>query len=535
MLGAIARACGADPEQFRILLRTSILLDLRREHAVRGRRGHPLVWMLVSYAVIGLIMALSTFRRVSLETYSFVMINLAMLNSALSVLIDFHTAILNPEDADVLGFRPVSSRTYFLARLGNFVFYIGLVSVSLNVFPALLGCLREDGGAVFGALYMVASAFACLFIACVMILAYALLIRLLDMERVKDFLLWVQIGLAVGLMVGYQFLGELRNLRLDFSGYSAWMAAPPAWFVALSILGSGTLHEPKAVLAAAGGLSTLLLTAAPMSLMSVRYAEYLSSLSIQRRQRKAAGGRPRTSLLGLFVPTSQRPVFDLCLQLFVRDRQFKMRTVSVVLVPLAFMGYACWKGELRDPLLEEGGWSLSFMVPVFMTLTTVSFLFAVQTSDAFKAAWVFYVAPIRNFSRVVRSVVSFVRVCVMAPLILAFTAVCVYAWQDLAHGLIHGGLSALVIDTCASLAAIFIVRNYPFSRPVTRGESWRFMAVYFGAMILAGLLTVPFAVAYALRAVPVLLGALALLAVGARVLQSVIVSARGPEDVEFLG
>lgn len=535
MLGAIARACGADPEQFRILLKTSILLDLRREHAARGKRGNPLIWMLVSYAVVGFMMAMATFWRVSIETYSFVMINLAMLNSALSVLIDFNAAILNPEDADVLGFRPVSNRTYFLARLANFVFYVGTLSVALNFFPAIFGCFMKDGGPAFGALYVMASTLACLFIACVVIFAYALLIRMLDMERVKDFLLWVQIVLVIGLMLGYQFLGELKNVKFDFSDYRAWMAAPQTWFVALSTLGSGTFYETKAVLTVIGVLATFVLMAAPMSLMSVRYAEYLSSLSMQRRLTKTTAGRPaRTSLLGWFVPRSQRPVFDLCLQLFARDRQFKMRTVSVILVPLAFMAYACLKGELRDPMNLEGPSFLSMMVPVFMTLTTASFLFAVQTSDTFKAAWIFYVAPIRDFSQVVRSIVTFVRVCVMTPLVLAFTAVCVHAWQDVTHGLIHGGLSALVIDTCASLAAIFIVRNYPFSRPVTRGESWRFMAVYFGTMILAGVLMAPFLIAYALKAVPILLGALLLVAIAARVLQSAIVSARGPADREFV-
>lgn len=534
MLGVIARACGADPEQFRILLKTSITLDLRREHAARMKKGNPLIWMLVSYSLVGLMMGLATFRRVSIETYSFVMINLAMLNSALSVLIDFNAAILNPEDADVLGFRPVSNRTYFLARLANFIFYVGALSISLNFFPAILGCFAKDGGPAFSALYMVASTLSCLFIACVVIFAYALLIRMLDMERVKDFLLWVQIVLVIGLMLGYQFLGELRSVKFDFSGYRAWMAAPQTWFVALSTLASGTFYKTEAVLALIGVLATFVLLAAPMSLMSVRYAEYLSSLSMQRRLTKTAAGPGRTSLLGWFVPRSQRPVFDLCLQLFIRDRQFKMRTVSVTLVPIAFMAYACFKGELRDPLLPERTSFLSILVPVFMTLTTASFLFALQTSDAFKAAWIFYAAPIRDFSQVVRSVVTFVRVCVMTPLVLVFTAVCVYAWRNVPHGLIHGGLSALVIDMCTSLAAIFIVRNYPFSRPVTRGESWRFLAVYFGTMMLAGFLMAPFFIAYALNAVPILLAALLLLAVAARVLQSVIVSARGPADKEFM-
>jgi hypothetical protein len=62
----------------------------------------------------------------------------AAANTMMLLLVDFTSVVVSPEDYNILGHRPVGSRTYFAARLAAIGVYVGGVSGVLGLAPALV-------------------------------------------------------------------------------------------------------------------------------------------------------------------------------------------------------------------------------------------------------------------------------------------------------------------------------------------------------------------------------------------------------------
>ena len=77
-------------------------------------------------------------------------------NTVMLLLVDFTGLVVSPDDYGVLGHRPVSSRTYFAARLTSILAYIGFISAVLALLPAICYAFwwrpghRGPGGDVCG-------------------------------------------------------------------------------------------------------------------------------------------------------------------------------------------------------------------------------------------------------------------------------------------------------------------------------------------------------------------------------------------------
>ena len=50
-----------------------------------------------------------------------------MLVMAATVVVEYHEIVLNPQDLEIIGVRPVTPATYVSARLANLLFYLVLI------------------------------------------------------------------------------------------------------------------------------------------------------------------------------------------------------------------------------------------------------------------------------------------------------------------------------------------------------------------------------------------------------------------------
>ena len=49
-----------------------------------------------------------------------------------AVLHEFDIILINPDDMEIIGYRPVHSKTFSAAKLANFVIYISLLFIKFN-------------------------------------------------------------------------------------------------------------------------------------------------------------------------------------------------------------------------------------------------------------------------------------------------------------------------------------------------------------------------------------------------------------------
>src|SRR4051812_43625265 len=154
---------GISVRPFRALLRAYILMDFRSQQFGRATASKPkdlitpLFWVIGQYLLLSVIACAVLFARV--EAFFFAMVNLgvSMLVIGTSLIVEFNEVVLDAEDLNVIGHQPVPLRTYSAARMTNLLGYVLLMTVALNLFPAIIGLgLRETGWAYLPA-YTVAA------------------------------------------------------------------------------------------------------------------------------------------------------------------------------------------------------------------------------------------------------------------------------------------------------------------------------------------------------------------------------------------
>ena len=115
-----------DGRQVAALIKAAVKCDLRTSRAgYRSRRVSPFVLSLVVYAMMGTFLSLALLASRDPFMISLFTLSAALFMTVLSIVMDYGIVVVSPEDYDVIAFRPVSSRTYFWAKMGNLLFYTG--------------------------------------------------------------------------------------------------------------------------------------------------------------------------------------------------------------------------------------------------------------------------------------------------------------------------------------------------------------------------------------------------------------------------
>lgn len=521
MSSLVVRMLGGDPAVFGLLLKTSLRMDFRSRRAGGRRILSPFARSLIGAGTISLLVALSV-RESTPATFAMFMVSFVMLFSGLTVLKDYQRVVLDPTDAEVVGPRPVTERTYLLVRMAHLLFYLALTGFAQSLGPALVLASRGAEVFPFAGSFLMGSWLAALFAGASLVVVYALLIRLLDIERVNELLYLVSLILIMSFILGFRFLrtGAGGALEGDPGG---WIAAPPVWFASIAMVGTGRAAPIHLALAGWGVAAVLFVIWLPLPVLTLRYAEYLGALRVQRRSRRRADWFRRLSLPArLLLPEGQRTVFEFLGKLSLRDRIFKIRTIPFVLLTVLFMLGAVVQQPGGGAAPGPGGWE--YGIPLFILLACLNTANAMQHGRYEDAAWVFRVSPGVPGADVVRAWHAFVFLALTLPLLAIYgiIAAVVHGWG--AETLWEVAGLFLLLDMAISIDLVLRVKDYPFARRVERGE------VMFGLMGHLGLLVFFGALWYLYRTwrgspLP-LLGSWLLLAISLRVFRARVVGRR---------
>ena len=197
MLESIFSAMGVDYLQFRILLKNHIKLDFRSQKfkgtTRTNMKKYSFIMSLIFYLLPSVMIAGLGVQKSDLFGFTFITISLSMIFIVLSIIIEFNEIILNPEESEILTFRPISSRTYFWVKMANLFFYVTLIGFALNLPPAFLGLVFKETRWYFPIVYLFVCWFAQIAAASFVIILYSFLVRIFNQERLKDILAYVQV------------------------------------------------------------------------------------------------------------------------------------------------------------------------------------------------------------------------------------------------------------------------------------------------------------------------------------------------------
>ncbi len=495
MIGRVFQALDADWEQFKAMLVTSIRMDFRGQPGPGGkRRLSPVTRSLIVVAIMGTALAAGLMNRATPFFYALLILSYSMVMTAFSVILELGQTLINPEDGDVLSHRPVTSRTYFMARLTNLLFYIAIIATSMCLIPSALGPAVRGNTWTFIPVFFLVSLIANVTTGAAVLLLYTALLRMMRYERFKDVIAYLQIGFAFILFFVYQLIPRISMTAFvnerTLSG--KWLyALPPAWFAGAVQFILGETGMRVTALAAVAGFSSLLLWVFSFRRISLDYARLISELQTAsepapRIRNEASRSVRRFREWNAHIDMQNG--YRFVLTQMRRDRTVKMALYPIFGMPLAVTALTILEGGLADPFINvswgaQGGYTP--MIQFFIFFMIYFFIRGLSYSSNWEAAWIFHTAPIRSPGSFFQGVKLAVFFRLLVPFFFILSGL--YCLQiPIVHALKH--MATLFLFGLVAFSAVsLMIREYPFSKKRERGERAQrfaflfFVAPFFGA------------------------------------------------------
>ncbi|HEY8174693.1 MAG TPA: hypothetical protein VIF32_03290 [Gemmatimonadaceae bacterium] len=482
-MNALFEWLGVDRVQWRALVRASLRVDFA---ALRGAMGQTaakqttrdLSLSFILYLVSGASPAVIVAVASDVLFGATMMITIVGFMVMSTLLIGEGSTIVSPSDHHVLGFRPVTSRTYLAVRVTSIVIRT-IVITSCVAFAPVMVYLFKDGFHPGRAVAALAAAYSVgLAVTLAIVAMYGWLLRSAGPRRMVRYASYVQFTAQmvtwVGFIVVSQSLGKRALAGLSLSG-SVWaLLYPGTWFGSYVALASGQVSWMTIV---PGVLSMLLLVVLARAIggkLSLGYAESLGRLtSVAAPQSPRAGAAARW--MGV-LSNETRAVAILVRSQLQHDMKFRMAVISLLPITFVYMYMGGWPSDPFVRQLERGGHSGFILIALLILPTTLRRVLV--TSDAYRASWIFHTTP-SDGAELVMSARNIITIFFLVPYLFCLAAIFTYSFHNPPHAILHttfiGMVSYLVLQF-----TVMMNPQLPFSMPLNKETQ---AGMTFGLMI----------------------------------------------------
>ncbi|WP_342558855.1 hypothetical protein [Metasolibacillus sp. FSL K6-0083] len=395
-----------------------------------------------------------------------------------SMISDFSSVLLDLRDRNILGTKPISARTINAAKIVHIVIYLSYLTIAFMAIPLIVSLFTQ--GVLFFAITVVELVLSNILIVVLTAILYIAVLRFFDGEKLKDMINYVQIGLTLAMMVGYQFVVrsfEFANLKIvvELDWWSVFLI--PMWFAApYELFLNGTINfftVTMSMLAVAMPLFSLWLY---IQLIPA-FERNLQKLLATSKSKKVKTSRIKAFLLSLLCPTNEERAFYRFASLMMKkERDFKLKVYPSlgfsIVIPFIFIF-----NTMRDETMNFAT-SNSYLTIYFSMLIIPTALLMLQFSSNYKGAWVFKAVPITSFAAYKKGVLKAFLVQLYTPLYLMISIIfCfIYGLRVVPDLLVVFAVSCLYSVICyiASKPPI------PFSEPSTQlneSQSWKMLGL----------------------------------------------------------
>ncbi len=402
---------------------------------------------------------------------------------------DFSQVILDSSDSVIILTRPVTGKTLFTSRIVHAAVYLLQLALAVAL-PTFIASFLKFGlgtALVFLVSSLLIATLSVLFTA----VLYLLIMRFSSVERMQNIINTLQIVVVVVVTVSYQFIGRL----VDFNDFENPQALPVAWWHYLAPpMWVG--HVMDAIItgkfgAVAFAFVGLLMVAPFLAVWTMNsglvkgFGSQVANLdAVAKKKPEEIELAPKRSLpellAGFFTRTStERGAFELVWKIGSRDRKFKLRVYPslayfLLIGPLMFFNRP---GETLAQMMDATA-ELQYMRIILIYLTSLSLVSVNQNlpfSEQFKAAWIYYVAPMARPGEFLSGMMWSVVAKFLLPVYLLIAVAVAIIWGiDSLDDVVLGALVVLIFQQVEILATRNVL---PFSREFTKSSSGKFVRV----------------------------------------------------------
>ncbi|MFC5731989.1 hypothetical protein [Cytobacillus gottheilii] len=404
-----------------------------------------------------------------------------------SMIADFSNVLLDVRDRSILLTKPISAKTINAAKFMHIFIYLSYLSIALTAIPLVVSLFRQ--GIFFFLITIIELFLINIFIVVITAILYIAILKFFDGEKLKDMINYVQIGLSLVLMVGYQFLARSfefvdLNMVADYHWWSIFLI--PMWFAAPYEL---LLNGNTSIMTIA--FSTLAIVVPIISIwlymkLIPTFERNLQKLLSSSKSKKERKNHLKELLLKIICKTNDERAFYRFTSLMMKqEREFKLKVYPSLgfslVIPFIFIFNVAAGGE------ADFTESVSYLNIYFSMLIIPTTVLMLGYSSKYKASWVYKIFPIDDYTNLRKSSLKAFLISLYIPLyiVLGIIFCIIYGTRiipDLAAVLVAGFLYTVI-------CYVSFGSRIPFSKPfeeVGNSQGWKSFILFIPVGLLAG-------------------------------------------------
>ena len=398
---------------------------------------------------------------------------------------EFSSVLLDVRDRTILLTKPISTKTVNAARVMHVLIYLTYLTIAITGIPLIVAFIKQ--GFFFGIITIVEIWLINIFVVVLTALFYIFILRFFDGEKLKDLINYVQIGLSLALMVGYQFLVrsfELvdLNFAFNFEWWSIFLF--PMWFAApYELLLNGNRSGLTIFFSTLSVVVPFISIWLYIKLIPTfeRNLEKLLSTSKSKKEKK---NRLKDFLLSLICSTNEERAFYRFASLMMKqEREFKLKVYPSLgfglVLPFIF---------LFNNINQESDYSVStwYLTIYFSMLIIPTSVFMLSHASNYKAAWIYQIFPLKDFTNLKKASLKAFLIKLFLPI---YIILCVIFCFIYGMRIIPDLLAILVASWMYTVICYIGFGNrMPFSKPfndISDSQGWKMLVLLIPVAILA--------------------------------------------------
>jgi len=399
---------------------------------------------------------------------------------------DFSSVLLDVRDRSILATKPINAKTINAAKVLHIFIYLTYLTIALTAIPLLVSLFTQ--GIVFFLLTVFALTFINIFIVVLTTILYIVILRFFDGEKLKDIINYVQIGLSLVLMIGYQVLirsFEFVNLEMvvTFTWWSIFII--PMWFAAPYEL---ILNGNNSYFTLVGTIFSVFIPLISIGLyikLIPTFERNLQKLLSTSKSKKEKRSRLKDYFLSFICRTSEERAFYRFASLMMKqERDFKLKVYPSLgfsfVIPFIFMF-----NMMRSDNVDYST-SISYLNIYFSMLIIPSAVMMLGHSAKYKAAWIYKVFPIKDYTDLQKGSLKAFLIKLYIPLYIVLSIVFCFIYGPR----IIPDLLIVLVASCLYTIICYIgfESKIPFTKPfdeIGDGQSWKALILFIPLGILA--------------------------------------------------
>jgi len=325
---------------------------------------------------------------------------------AISMMSEYSVSLFDTRDNNLIIPLPANGITLGWARVLHIMLYLLLITFSL-ILPATI-VIGIKFGVLFSLTLLLSAILNTLFTLFLTIFFYLGLMRFTSGDKLKDVLMYIQVGFTILIMVGYQLVPRYlmnngsNNQLLQPDWY--YLFIPPAWFSMFTVIPQdhGSIALVGTIIAVIFPILSMLFIGKKLffgfeNKLTQLNAGDVSNDKVKKSSRsKENNGWFRFIALILGIPKRELPVFSLMWKLTGRERLFKQSILPIIAYMVVIPIFSMFTGN------NLGNWETKYLTFLYFTVMTSSMIPTIITiGNNTQTLWIYRSIPNLNPSAII--------------------------------------------------------------------------------------------------------------------------------------